>query len=229
MIARRKILIADDEPAIRAGYKALFESEGFAVSTAKDGAEAVVRFRERCPEVVLLDVMMPRKNGIAACAEIRAEDPLVPIIFFTAMPSEASVVRGLGFGADDYIAKDRSPDEFVARVRSALRRADAVKAAVREGEKIYIGGAVADLVRLTVSGAGRTETLTKNEGAALRLLAGDRGRHFSHSEIFSAIYGEGYNGDEGAIRVVISRLKRKLGSASGFICSTRGLGYRLLK
>ncbi|MBR1920964.1 MAG: response regulator, partial [Kiritimatiellae bacterium] len=117
-----EILLADDDRAVRRGYRALFEDEGYAVRTARNGDEALALFAERRPDLVLLDVMMPRKNGIAVCREIRRVDEAVPILFVTAAPSEAGLVRGLGHGADDYIDKARSSEELLARVAAALRR-----------------------------------------------------------------------------------------------------------
>ena len=93
MAPRAEILIAEDEPSARRGFRALFEGEGYAVRTARDGEEAVAKFIERRPDAVLLDVMMPKMNGIAACAEMRKADLLVPILFFTAMPSDVSTRR----------------------------------------------------------------------------------------------------------------------------------------
>ena len=109
LVPRAEVLIAEDEPSARRGFRALFEGEGYAVRTARDGAEAVAKVLERRPDAVLLDVMMPKMNGIAACAEIRKSDPLVPILFFTAMPSDVGAVRALGLGADDYFEKAKSP------------------------------------------------------------------------------------------------------------------------
>ena len=227
----RKILLADDEPAVRKAFKALLEAEGFAVATARDGAEAVAAFEAEHPDVVILDIMMPKKNGLAACAEIRSRDALTPVLFFTAMPSEASVVRGLGYGADDYMAKDCPPEEFLARIRAALRRADAAAAAAAGGgapDTLSLGPATVDFGRLAVYEGGERRELTRTECAILRLLAGDRGRFFDHAEIFAAIHGEGFAGDERALRSAVSRLKSKLGRAGGLVRSARRVGYRLL-
>ena len=96
MRAMAEILLADDDRTARASFKALLESEGFTVRTVRNGDEAVAGFQARRPDLVLLDVMMPKKNGIVACGEIRALDARVPVIFITAMPSDVSLVRGLG-------------------------------------------------------------------------------------------------------------------------------------
>lgn len=225
-----EILIVDDDVAVRKSYRLLFEGEGYAVRTARNGEEALRLLAERTPNLILLDVMMPKTNGIAVCQEIRRSDPLVPILFFTAMPSDVSLVRGLGCGADDYIDKSRPPEEFLARVNAALRRVRRI----REGEAglkvLHLGGAEVDLDRMTVAGAGEgEEILTKSEVQLLRLLNGSPGRVFSKEEIFAALRGDGYLGDDGALRSLVLRLRRKLGRGGNLIVSERGCGYRLMK
>ena len=103
MEVERTILIADDERSVRSAFKAIFEAEGYNVVLARDGVEAIQNFEEKRIDLILMDVMMPRKNGLVACAEIRKKDPLIPILFFTAMPTDVSMVSAFGFGADDYI------------------------------------------------------------------------------------------------------------------------------
>ena len=224
---RAEILIAEDEPSARRGFRALFEGEGYAVRTARDGEEALAKFRESRPDAVLLDVMMPKMNGIIACAEIRKSDPLVPILFFTAMPSDVGAVRALGLGADDYIDKAKSPDELLARVAAVLRRASAVASDKRD--KLSLGGVTVDFATMTASGDGVSEELTKSESLFLRLLASERGRCFSFDEIFAALRGEGYVGDDNAVRCIAKRLKAKLGRAGELIVNARGVGYKLVK
>ncbi|MBQ2624771.1 MAG: response regulator transcription factor [Kiritimatiellae bacterium] len=224
---RAEILIAEDEPSARRGFRALFEGEGYAVRTARDGEEALAKFRESRPDAVLLDVMMPKMNGIIACAEIRKSDPLVPILFFTAMPSDVGAVRALGLGADDYIDKAKSPDELLARVAAVLRRASVIASDKRD--KLSLGGVTVDFATMTASGDGVSEELTKSESFFLRLLASERGRCFSFDEIFAALRGEGYIGDDNAVRCIAKRLKAKLGRAGELIANARGVGYKLVK
>ena len=224
---RAEILIAEDEPSARRGFRALFEGEGYAVRTARDGEEALAKFRESRPDAVLLDVMMPKMNGIIACAEIRKSDPLVPILFFTAMPSDVGAVRALGLGADDYIDKAKSPDELLARVAAVLRRASVIASDKRD--KLSLGGVTVDFATMTASGDGVSEELTKSESLFLRLLASERGRCFSFDEIFAALRGEGYVGDDNAVRCIAKRLKAKLGRAGELISNARGIGYKLVK
>jgi DNA-binding response OmpR family regulator len=224
-----EILFADDEVGARRRFRALLEGEGYAVRTARDGEDAVAKFAERRADLVLLDVMMPRMNGVAACVEIRRADPLVPILFFTAMPSEAGLVRGLGLGADDYIDKARSTDELLARIRSALRRRAAVDASRPAADVLRLGAATVDFAKMEVRCDGAGSELTKSEAHFLRLLASERGRYFSFDEIFSALRGEGYVGDDNAVRCIVKRLKAKLGRSGGMVANARGIGYKLVR
>ena len=227
MASRAEILIAEDEPTARRGFRVLFEGEGYAVRTARDGEDALAKFKEQRPDAVLLDVMMPKMNGIAACSEIRKSDPLVPILFFTAMPSDVGAVRALGLGADDYIDKAKSPEELLARVAAVLRRASVIASDKRD--KLSLGGVTVDFATMTASGDGVSEELTKSESFFLRLLASERGRCFSFDEIFAALRGEGYIGDDNAVRCIAKRLKAKLGRAGELIANARGVGYKLVK
>ena len=234
MCAKRRILVADDDAGMRRACRAMFESDGYEVVAAKDGADALAKFDAGRFDLVVLDVMMPKMNGLDACAEIRRRDALTPVLFFTAMPSEASAVKALGHGADDYVEKSRPPEELRARVRAALRRADAYGDAARRGggevaEDLRIGGVRADFATLTVEQNGRSTPLTKSEALVLRLLAGSPGRFFSREEILAEVRGAGHEGDDGALRVLVSRLKRKLGAAGGMIVNARGSGYKFLK
>ena len=226
MVPRAEVLIAEDEPSARRGFRALFEGEGYAVRTARDGEEALAKFNERRPDAVLLDVMMPKMNGIAACAEIRKSDHLVPILFFTAMPSDVGAVRALGLGADDYIDKAKSPEELLARVAAVLRRASSARP---HADALSLGDVTVDFTTMTAAGDGISEELTKSESLFLRLLSSERGRCFSFDEIFAALRGEGYVGDDNAVRCIAKRLKAKLGRAGELIANARGVGYKLVK
>ena len=226
MVPRAEVLIAEDEPSARRGFRALFEGEGYVVRTARDGEDALAKFNERRPDAVLLDVMMPKMNGIAACAEIRKSDSLVPILFFTAMPSDVGAVRALGLGADDYIDKAKSPEELLARVAAVLRRASSARP---RADVLSLGGVTVDFATMTAYGEGVSEELTKSESLFLRLLASERGKCFSFDEIFAALRGEGYVGDDNAVRCIAKRLKTKLGRAGELIANARGIGYKLVK
>ncbi len=229
MRAMSEILLADDDRTARASFRALLESEGFAVRAVRNGEEAVAEFRARRPDLVLLDVMMPKKNGLAACGEIRALDPAVPILFFTAMPSDAALVRGLGLGADDYIAKDRSPEEFTARVRAALVRGARLDAARGGADApLRLGTTEVDLCAMSARSEAGAAHLTRSEALALRALADARGKVVAYAQFFEAVGGEGYIGSDEAVGRLVRRLKAKLGRGGELIVSERGTGYRLL-
>jgi two-component system response regulator VanR len=223
------ILLADDERIARSGMRRFLEAEGFKVEVAKDGAEALEKFRAVRPDLVLLDVMMPKCNGFTACTEIRRIDRTVPVVFLTALDSEADLVRGLGLGGDDYISKSAGEGEKLARIRAALARAEAFEEQSSAG-RIVLGRIVADVDSLSVmERRRRIAQLTRTEGDILRVLASRRGNIVSRHELIDALRGSGYVCEEGMLYVHVSNLRRKLASAGGMIESERCAGYRLLK
>jgi DNA-binding response OmpR family regulator len=223
------VLLVDDERAVRTGMARFLEGEGFEVETARDGVEALEKFSARTPDLVLLDVMMPRCNGFTACAEIRRLDPTVPIVFLTAMDSEAELVRALGLGADDFLSKSSGDAGKIARIRSALARHEAHRSA-SWNRRVALGRMTADIDSLTLSEDGRiVERLTKTEGDILSYLASRRGNIVSRGEIVDALRGEGFACEDGMLYVHVSNLRRKLGAAAALVVSERGAGYRLLK
>ena len=223
-----EILLADDERMMRDGLKALLAGEGFAVRTARDGADALVRFSEKRPDAVLLDVMMPKKNGFAVCEELRRLDPLVPVIFLTAKDAEVDQVRGIALGADDFVSKSAGEDVLLARLRRALERAEGMKARNLAGRILRLGSVEVDLERRTVRDGDSAETLTASEADLLRCLASDPGRPFSADEILSSLRGEGYVGDPATVRMHIMNLRRKLGRAGSMIANLQNAGYYLV-
>ena len=142
------------------------------------------------------------------------------------MPSDVGAVRALGLGADDYIDKAKSPEELLARVAAVLRRASAARP---RADVLSLGSVTVDFATMTASGDSVSEELTKSESLFLRLLASERGRCFSFDEIFAALRGEGYVGDDNAVRCIAKRLKVKLGRAGELIANSRGVGYKLVK
>lgn len=181
-----EILVVDDELHIRRGLSSLLGNAGYSVRTARDGIAALVAVRSKRPDLILLDVMMPLMDGFTVCEELRKRDRDLPIVFLTAKDAENDQVRGLEVGADDFISKSTGEEVLLARVRKALERA-----------RRLLGNAAPD-------------DLTKTEADIFRLLASERGRYFTVAEIFSAIRGEGYAGDEGNLRSHVSRLRGKL-------------------
>lgn len=227
-----EILLVDDERVVRKAFCALFEAEGFSVREARNGDEGLAAFDERRPDLVLLDVMMPKRNGLQACEAMRAHDALVPILFLTGVPSETTQLRAYGVGADDYIEKDANPDLIVAKVRAAVRRGQAaarMAPSPSAGERLRLGGVEVDWANLDVTRSGQAVgRLTKTEGDILRILATSRGRTFSTDELIAQLRGSGFACVDEMLYMHISNLRKKLGPAAALLTSARGVGYALL-
>ena len=225
-----EILIVDDERTIREGMKMALMSEGFAVRTARDGDDALKKIREHKPDLVLLDVMMPRMNGFVACESIRREDKLLPVIFLTAKDTEADQVRGIGLGADDYISKDCGDAMMLARIKRALARSSAIGESVRRasGMMIVLGAVSVDMKAFAVLEKGEEiARLTKTEADILKLLDSHRGELVVQDDIIANLRGRGFACEDTMLYMHISNLRKKLGSASSMIVNKRGVGYRL--
>lgn len=219
------LLLVDDDRIIRQRYAELFQSEGYSVRTARNGEEALKRFAERRPDVVVLDVAMPRLNGFAVCSEIRRLDASVPVLFLTAHALETNEVRGLDTGADDFLAKDVSESVLLARVRRAVGRANAE---VSPESVLTLGTVSVNLSTFKISG-GAEEELTRTEADILLLLSTDAERYFSPDELIAALRGQGFACEDSMLYTHISNLRRKLGPAGDAIVSRRGFGYRLVR
>ena len=227
-----EILIVDDERALREGLKAMLAGEGFAVRTARDGEDALRKISERAPDLVLLDVMMPKMNGFRTCEEIRKADAALPVIFLTAKDSEADQVRGIGLGADDYISKDAGESLLLARINRALARATTFGEALakREAQPIRLGRISVDPKSMVVSDPrGEIARLTKTEADILRLLDSNRGAFFSVEQIIAELRGRGFACTDSMLYAHVSNLRRKLGPAGGLISSSRNAGYCLAR
>jgi len=227
-----EILLVDDERTVRNAFRALFEAEGFAVRTAKGGDEGLAAFSERRPDLVILDVMMPKRNGLQTCEAIRALDARVPILFLTGVPSETTQLRAYGVGADDYIEKDANPDLVVAKVRAAVRRSRAASAPAPEATaagRLRLGQVEVAWASLDVLQAGKpVARLTKTEGDILRILATPRGRARATDELIAQLRGGGFACVDEMLYVHVSNLRKKLGPAASLLTSARGVGYALL-
>ena len=221
-----EVLVVDDDRVMRRGLKALLESNGCQVRTARSGEEALARFREKRPDLVLLDVMMTGLNGFAVCEAMRGEDGFVPVIFLTARDGEAEKVRGLGLGADDYVSKSAGEPELIARVRRALQRAAAWREAAAGPRRACFGSVTVDFDALTAVGPGVDERLTKTEADILWLLNANRGKVVSFGEIADVVRGGNF--DDATIRTHVSRIKGKLSAAGVLLVNERGAGYRLV-
>ena len=226
MGVKADILFADDDKVLRDAIRLVLKGDGYSVRTARNGEEALALFAARRPDLLLLDVMMPRLGGIQVLERIRETDPLVPVLFFTAMPSDAGLVRALGLGADDYIDKARPPEELLARISAALRR-EAAHAAAEGAHVLRMGRLEIDLARMTARGGGIELQLTRYDAIILGLLASKRGKAFSYDEMVAALHGTGC-ATESAVYSAMYRLKAKLGPAGALLECKRGVGYRLL-
>ncbi|MGN0888085.1 MAG: response regulator transcription factor [Kiritimatiellia bacterium] len=220
-----EILVAEDESAIREGLCALLESEGYTVRAAVDGEDALRLFGECRPDLVLLDVMMPKKNGYAVCSEIRSSDQDVPILFLTAKDGDSDELRGLTLGADDYISKTSSQPVLLARIASVLNRVRRTGGS-STGDFDFADWHV-DVARFRLeSPAGESVELTLREIAILRYLASHPDEILSRDFLLTRFWGVNFDGKESTLSTAIRRLREKLGDAGVRIESVYGSGYR---
>jgi two-component system KDP operon response regulator KdpE len=223
-----RILVVDDEPAFAELIALWLERHGWRPEIAPDGAHALRAVAERPPDLIVLDLGLPRVDGWHVIERVRAES-LVPIIVVTARGSEADKVRGLTLGADDYVTKPLSFPELVARVAAALRRARALPSAAAATATIERPGIRIDGRSHQVVVADAPVHLTPTEYRLLRHLAERDGVLVPHGELLVAVWGPGYRDDHHLLRVAIRNLRAKLGAAAPgrrFIETEYGLGYR---
>ncbi|HEY5587187.1 MAG TPA: response regulator transcription factor [Ruminiclostridium sp.] len=220
------ILIADDNDGILDILKTYVLKEGFAPLLAHDGVEAMNIFAEYSPLLLLLDVMMPKKDGFEVCREIRKSSN-VPIIMITAKGEDADRIMGLDIGADDYIVKPFSPGEVMARIRAILRRLD-----IPEEEKkavIQHPGLEINISDYEVKISGRPVNLTKKEIEILWLLSTNPGKVFSRDNLLNSVWGYEYFGDARTVDTHIKRLRAKIDIPDTFnwdIKTIWGVGYK---
>jgi len=225
-----EILIVDDERVLREGLKATLQGEGFAVRLARDGEEALKKIAEKRPDLVLLDVMMPKMNGFRCCEEIRRRDALLPVVFLTAKDVEADQIRAIGLGGDDYVSKTASDAILLARINRALVRTRELDfcEAQKKGEALRIGPVTVDLRSYAVmSGDEVLAYLTKTEAGALKFLYEHRGEWRSTDEIVTELRGKGYACEDTMLYVHLHNARRKLGPAGALLVNKRGVGYAL--
>src|SRR5690348_6572396 len=222
------ILLVDDEDAVQKLLAYPLEREGFRVLQARDGEEAIERFRSEDVDLVVLDVMIPKLDGLEVCKRLRAEST-VPIIMLTARDDELDKVLGLELGADDYITKPFSIREFRSRVRALLRRAAAPRHGSDQEEVISVDGLRIDLGRRTVEVREETVQLTYVEFELLRTLAGHPGRVYSRRMLLEALWGGADYREPRTIDVHVRHLREKLERdprEPEYIFTVRGVGYR---
>jgi two-component system response regulator ResD len=222
---RPRVLVVDDDPAVRELLQLYLGREGFEVSGAADGREALCRYREHRPDLILLDLMLPVMHGLEVCRAVRRTS-CIPIIIVTALTEEMDRVGGLELGADDYITKPFSPSEVVARVKAILRRCVSAGGAQ---QVISLPGLRIDLPQHRVEAGGREVSLTRTEFRLLWCLASHPGHVFGQCELASQALASRRDVEAGRIPLHIQRLRRKLaaGGRGPLIATVRGLGYRL--
>ena len=223
------ILLVDDEDSVQKLLTYPLERDGFRVVSARDGEEALVRFAEEAVDLVVLDIMLPKLDGLEVCKRLRAESS-VPIIMLTARDDEFDTVLGLELGADDYITKPFSIREFRSRVRALLRRAGASRRDVPEAEPLKAGVLQLDLDRREARVNGRSLELTYVEFELLRTLVAQPGKVFSRRALLQAIWGDSAYREPRTIDVHVRHLREKVEEDPGepeLILTVRGAGYRL--
>jgi two-component system, OmpR family, response regulator VicR len=220
-----KILVVDDEKPIAQILRYNLEQEGYTVVMAHDGDEALLMMRRERPDLVLLDIMLPKKDGFEVCREIRRTDD-VPIIMLTAKETELDKVLGLELGADDYVTKPFSSREVVARVKAQLRRMDTLQK--DSGEVFICNDLMLDCGRMEVSKGGTSINLTYREFLLLAYLMRNMGYVIRREKLLQEVWGYDYYGDERTIDVTIRRLREKIEenpSQPRYIKTKRGVGY----
>jgi len=224
----KRILIVDDEEMIVRTVKAYLDREGFKTYTAADGEEALRSFDEKGPDLIVLDLMLPKVSGIEVCRTIRTKSS-VPIIMLTAKAAEADRVVGLELGADDYVVKPFSPRELVARIRAVLRRYEGEGAEV---ERVAVGGLEIDLKTRELKVDGREVELTPTEFDLLAYLARHPGQVFTRLQLLREVQGYTYDSFARTIDTHVKNLRRKIEQdpkEPRYILTVHGVGYRFAR
>ena len=218
------VLVVDDEPVVRDVLGRYLAREGFAVQEAVDGEAALAAIRAEAPQVVVLDLMLPRLSGLDVLKLVRLESDL-PVIILSARVSEEERIAGLKLGADDYIVKPYSPREVVERVRAVLRRAEGRA----ERQRIVAGDLVIDGDRRQVTRMGEPTHTTRREFELLYLLASHPGRTYTRAALVEELWGYAWTGPTDTVTVHIRRLRRKIEadpSDPRHLVTVYGVGYR---
>src|SRR5687767_14435747 len=224
-----RILLVDDEQPIQTLLSFPLQRDGYEVVQASDGREALTRFGEQQFDLVVLDLMLPKLDGLEVCRRLRAQGKTVPIIMLTAKSEEIDKVLGLELGADDYITKPFSMREFRSRVKAALRRAGMAHAEAGEEAPIVSGELEIDLSKRSVTLRGEPVQTTFVEFEILHALASAPGRVFTRDMLLSRVWGDSAFRDPRTIDVHIRHLREKIEADAKepeYIFTVRGVGYR---
>jgi DNA-binding response OmpR family regulator len=218
------ILVADDERNILELCRLYLTKEGFTVETAIDGQDALDRARRVQPDLVILDIMMPKIDGIEVLRRLR-KDGVTPVIMLTARGDDVDKVVGLEIGADDYVTKPFNPRELVARVKAVLRRATN---RVEADATVEVGDVLIDPARREVSVTGRQVQMRAKEFDLLLALAQENGRVLSREQLISRVWGYEYFGDSRTVDVHVTWVRAKLEGSRAQIQTVRGVGYKVV-
>ncbi|MGI6239325.1 MAG: response regulator transcription factor [Christensenellales bacterium] len=221
-----RILVADDDANVHQSLNAYFKREGYQMLSAYDGEEALSFIRKHRPDILLLDIMMPKMDGLAVCKEARKESN-IPIVMLTAKGEEFDKLLGLELGADDYITKPFSPREVLARVKAVLRRIHEMKE-VGKGSHLVAGNLDIDMSAFIVKLNGKVVPCTPKEIEILWTLASNPGLVFSREHLLQSIWGYDFLGDTRAVDSHIKRIRAKLCQEGNDwdIKTVWGVGYR---
>lgn len=224
-----KILIVEDDLSVSEMIKDYLEKEGYEVTAAFEGEEGMQKFQNDAFDLIILDIMMPKLNGIEVMKQIR-RDSSVPILIVSAKDTDVEKVLGLELGADDYIAKPFAMIELSARVKSALRRATSYSEAKKEVNVIHYKALTVDINNYSVQKNGKEIKLTSKEFDILKLFLKHPNNVFTKAKIYTTVWNNDYFGDENVINVHIRRLREKIEdnpAEPDYIRTIWGIGYKL--
>ena len=227
------ILVADDKRSIGSALSLLLEEEGHTVRLASDGESALEEYRRKRPDLLLLDVMMPKKNGYQVLKQIRREDPALPIMILSAKGSPTDIALGLDLGSDDYLPKPFSSEVLLSRINAIFRRMNVMaseESKTNPKPGFDVASSHVDENRLVLIGADGNETpLSVREVDLLRFLTSHPGELMDRDTLFNEIWGYGYGGTTRTLDQHILVLRRKLGDDGACIATVRSGGYRYQK
>jgi two-component system response regulator ResD len=223
-----KILVVDDEPNIREVVGLYLRRDGHSVVAAADGEEALKLYRQTQPDLVVLDLMLPKVSGLEVCRRIQA-DERVPVVMLTARGEEEDRIVGLGIGADDYVVKPFSPRELAARVEAVLRRVNEARSGSGTEKLIVFGDLRIDPNAREVTIRGAQVTLTAREFDLLYHMASHPRRVFTRDQLMETVWGYAFAGDTSTVTVHMRRLREKIEPDPGrprYLQTVWGVGYR---
>ena len=233
MTLKNLILVVDDEKGIRDGLKLQLSANGFEVVTARNGEEALKVYGEMRPDLIVMDVMMPKMDGFTACREIRKGDKITPIVFLTCREGEIDQVRAFEYGAVDFIKKSDlgsaavSEGVLVSILDRHIKRVEELTAKDEDSPVFMVGNVEVDAEIGNVQGPGFKTALTHTEAEMLRLLNRNRGKCVSYDDMIDKLRGEDFVMDKHNFHVYMSRVRDKLRSAGDMIRNVRNRGYML--